>query len=365
MVAGKYQIHNLDEINTPALALYPSIVQQNISKAIEIAGENILRPHIKTCKMAPVIQMMMVAGVGHFKCATIAEGELLGMEKAKDVLLAYQLVGANLQRFKNIMAAYPETIFSCLIDNNASLKTLSTVFEGSMVNIFIDVNAGMNRTGVKFENVASLLQDCTLYSNIAVKGIHAYDGNIYDTQLSVRKHNADEAYRIAEEARSIAEKILGRSLTMVIGGTPTFPMHAQRHNVQCSPGTFVFWDRGYSVLADLPFTIAAVLLTRVVSIVNKNLLCLDMGHKAVASENPLHQRLHFLNVDRAELISHSEEHLTVRVADTSNHHIGEVWYAIPYHICPTVALYNEVDVIEYSYRTQQWKVIARNRRINY
>ena len=365
MVAGKYQIHNLDEINTPALALYPSIVQQNISKAIEIAGENILRPHIKTCKMAPVIQMMMAAGVGHFKCATIAEGELLGMEKAKDVLLAYQLVGANLQRFKNIMAAYPETIFSCLIDNCASLKTLSTVFEGSMVNIFIDVNAGMNRTGVALENIAALLKDCTLHGNIAVKGFHAYDGNIYDTVINIRKQNADEAYRIAEEARSIAEIILSKSLTMVIGGTPTFPIHAQRHNVQCSPGTFIFWDKGYSVFADLPFSIAAVLLTRVVSIVNKNLLCLDIGHKAVASENTLQQRLHFLNVDTAELISHSEEHVTVRVADTSKHDIGEVWYAVPYHICPTVALYNEVDVIEDCYRAQQWKVIARNRRINY
>ena len=365
MVAGKYQIHNLDEINTPALALYPSIVQQNISKAIEIAGENILRPHIKTCKMAPVIQMMMAAGVGHFKCATIAEGELLGMEKAKDVLLAYQLVGANLQRFKNIMAAYPETIFSCLIDNCASLKTLSTVFEGSMVNIFIDVNAGMNRTGVAVDNAKALVESCVFYLNVVVKGIHAYDGNIYDTNINVRIQHADEAYNKAIKVKMVAEAVFKKELDLVIGGTPTFPIHAQRKNVQCSPGTFVFWDKSYTEFSDLPFTVAAVLLTRVISIVDGNLLCLDIGHKAVASENPLHQRLHFLNIEDVALVSHSEEHLVVRVVDTSKHSIGDTWYAIPHHICPTVALYNELEVIEAGYRTKQWNVLARNRKINF
>lgn len=92
---------------------------------------------------------------------------------------------------------------------------------------------------------------------------------------------------------------------------------------------------------------------------------MDIGHKAVASENPLHRRLAFLNVQGAELISHSEEHLVVRVRDISNHSIGDVWYAAPYHICPTVALYEQLEVIENGYRTQQWDVTARKRRINF
>ena len=135
--------------------------------------------------------------------------------------------------------------------------------------------------------------------------------------------------------------------------------------MQCSPGTFVFWDKGYTEFADLPFTVAAVLLTRVISIVDGNLLCLDIGHKAVASENPLHQRLHFLNIEDVVLISHSEEHLVVSVLDTAKHNIGDIWFAVPYHICPTVALYNEVEVIEAGYRTKQWNVSARNRKINF
>jgi D-threonine aldolase len=360
-----YEIINVEEIASPALAVYPSIVQLNIIRAIKTAGKNILRPHIKTCKTPQVVQMMLNNGISHFKCATIAEAEMLGLQKAKDVLLAYQPVAENINRFKKIIAAYPETTFSCLVDNSSSLETIAAVFEGNKVNVFIDVNVGMNRTGLSAESAGELILACINCPSVFVIGIHAYDGNIYDTVVALRKHLADEAYCKAGQVRSIAEKIVNRPLELVIGGTPTFPMHAKRQNVQCSPGTFVFWDKGYSVFEDLPFKVAAILLTRVVSIVDDTLLCLDIGHKAVASENPLHQRLQFLNVDIVGLITHSEEHLVVRVEDTARHYIGEVWYAVPYHICPTVALYNELEVVEDGYRTQQWKVIARNRKINY
>jgi D-threonine aldolase len=365
MKQNDYEISNIEVVNSPALMIYPSIVKSNIKKAIKIAGKNILRPHIKTCKTPEVIQMMMDAGITHFKCATIAEAELLGIKKVKDVLLAYQPVAVSIQRFKKVMEAYPETSFSCLIDNNLSLEMIAKTFDYRKVNIFIDVNVGMNRTGVAIQNVADLMDECIHYTNVEVKGVHAYDGDIDDVQLGLRSVNADCAYNKAVEVKKKGERILSKNLELIIGGTPTFPIHAKRHNVQCSPGTFIFWDYGYSKFTDLPFTIAAVLVTRIISIVNDNFLCLDLGHKAVASENPLHQRLRFLNIANVELIGHSEEHLVVRVKNTSRHKIGDVWYAAPYHICPTVALYNEIEVIENGYRTQQWKVIARNRKIDF
>jgi D-serine deaminase-like pyridoxal phosphate-dependent protein len=340
-------------------------VESNIKKAIEIAGSNLLRPHIKTSKISEVVQMMMDAGIMCFKCATIAEAELLGLQKAKDVLLAYQPVAESMLRLRNLMAAYPETRFSCLVDNKKSLKKLAEIFDNSGINVFIDLNTGMNRTGVAPESAKELMAECANYPNVIVIGIHAYDGNIHDIPLNERKRKADEAYIKAIGVKTMAEGLFSRTLALVIGGTPTFSIHAQRHNVQCSPGTFVFWDKGYSMFTDLPFTIAAIVLTRVVSVIDTSLLCLDVGHKAVSSENPLHQRLHFLNENSIELVSHSEEHLVVRVPDTSKHFVGEVWYAVPYHICPTVALYSEVEVIDHGYRTQQWKVIARSRRINF
>ena len=49
----------------------------------------------------------------------------------------------------------------------------------------------------------------------------------------------------------------------------------------------MLWDFGYAdMFADLDFLMAALVLTRVVSKPGVNRLCLDLGHKAIAAENP-------------------------------------------------------------------------------
>lgn len=360
-----YEIYNVSELDTPALAVYPGIVKDNIQKAIDIAGNNVLRPHIKTCKTAEVVKLMMDAGISHFKCATIAEAELLGMLKAKDVLLAYQPVGVNIQRLKKIIIAYPETTFSCLIDNTVSLKAIDEIFFEEPLAVFIDLNVGMNRTGLLPKQASGFMDACLNTKGVILKGIHAYDGDINDIANGSRTEKAATAYQIAAAVRQLAEQKSSRRMDLVIGGTPTFQIHAKQQDVQCSPGTFIFWDEGYSAFKDLPFNIATLLITRVVSIIDDKHLCLDLGHKAVASENPINKRVQFLNVDNVELASHSEEHLVVKLGNTAKYNIGDVWYGVPYHICPTVALYQQLQVIENGKRTQEWEVIARNRKINF
>ncbi len=74
---------------------------------------------------------------------------------------------------------------------------------------------------------------------------------------------------------------------IVAGGSPTFPGHATREDVETSPGTILLWDYGYSSsFTDMDFMHAAVLFTRVVSKPAMDLICLDLGHKAVGSEMP-------------------------------------------------------------------------------
>jgi D-threonine aldolase len=364
MQVNEYEIVNVNELATPALAVYPSVVQNNIQKAVALIGSNILRPHIKTCKTPEVVQMLINAGVNQFKCATIAEAEMLASVNAKDILLAYQPVAVNIQRLKSLMANYPASNFGCLVDNIKSAEEISSLFIDSPINIFIDLNIGMNRTGVLPYHAAQLIDACIGLKGIVLKGIHAYDGHINDVDVMIRKRKADAVFDIAWKVKLYAENVTEKSIELVIGGTPAFQIHAQRTGVTCSPGTFVFWDAGYSVFTDLPFKVAAVLLTRIISIPDNNYLCLDLGHKAVAAENPLEQRVKFLNVNNAEVVSQSEEHLVVKVPDTSVHTVGDVWYAVPFHICPTVALYNELQIIEKGYSLHQWKVTARNRKIN-
>src|SRR5262249_13117151 len=135
---------------------------------------------------------------------------------------------------------------------------------------------------------------------------------------------------------------------LVLGGTPTFPIHAalDRSGVECSPGTCIFHDAGYATrFPDLPFTPAALLLTRVISRPQSGRLCLDLGHKAVAAD-PVGARLTLLGVADSTLGGQSEEHLVVDTPHASALPPGTPMLAIPTHICPTCALHQKAYVIE-------------------
>ena len=103
-------------------------------------------------------------------------------------------------------------------------------------------------------------------------------------------------------------------------------------------------------------------MTRVISKVDDETVCVDLGHKAIASENPLTSRVAFLDID-AIVIGHSEEHLVLKVNKESGLSVGDVLYGIPYHICPTVALHEFVYTIEDNRMTGTWNNISRKRKI--
>src|SRR5690606_32154722 len=147
---------------------------------------------------------------------------------------------------------------------------------------------------------------------------------------------------------------------IVIGGSPSFPIYATYSDVECSPGTFILWDKGYADgLPDQPFLPAAVLLTRIVSMPDANRLCVDLGHKAVAAENPLDRRVYFLNAPDLKPVGQSEEHLVLEAPFGHSWKTGGVLYGLPYHICPTVALYDRPTVVQNIQALDTWPVAAR------
>jgi len=324
-----------------------------------------LRPHVKTNKIAEICSMMLEEGISKFKCATIAEAEMLAAIYAPDVLLAYQPVGPKINRLASLIRKYPATHFSCLIDNIHTANHLSELFTEKKLSldVYIDVNVGMNRTGILPAYALHLFEVVEPMPNITITGLHAYDGHIRDTDLTQRKNNSDKAFSNIIILAETIESFCNRSMKIVAGGSPTFPVHAQRSHVECSPGTFIFWDWGYKhTMPDEPFDYAALVITRVISVIDEHTITTDLGHKSVAAENPF-PRVHFLNATEAIPVLQSEEHLVLKVPDTSAYKVGDVLYGIPVHICPTVALYEKAFVIENHTAIHEWKVVARNRKI--
>ena len=367
MMNNWYQIDNVEQIDSPALVIYPERITANIELAKTLAGNvHRLRPHVKTNKITEVCRLMMQAGITKFKCATIAEAEMLALCGAPDVLLAYQPVGIKISRLIKLVKNYPESRFSCVVDDIGNVSNINSLCrkENVTLDVFIDLNVGMNRTGIHPDMAGSLAKAIRSFENIRLTGLHGYDGHVHEKEIAQRQTEADVAYSLIDDVYREIQSMFPYPLTIVAGGSPSFPIHANRTNCECSPGIFVFWDWGYKHnFPDMPFDYAALVICRIISIIGRQHVCVDLGHKSVAAESQL-PRVYFLNVPEAKPVAQSEEHLVLEVTDSSNYSIGQVFYGVPCHICPTVALYEKAFVIENGKMSDSWNVIARNRCIN-
>lgn len=364
-----YHINNIEAIDSPALVIYRERVAENIRTAVSMIGDvKRLRPHVKTHKCREVAALQMEAGIRKFKCATIAEAEMLGIAKAPDVLLAYQPAGPKLKRFVALIKKYPSTKFSCLVDNSQSIKDISAIaIDNSIqIEVYIDLNVGMNRTGIPPGNIAlDLYRECERSGGIEPKGLHAYDGHIRSSDINERTTQCDKAF---EAVLAMQEQLTKEGLpapVIIAGGSPSFPVHAEKEERECSPGTFIYWDKGYGdSFTEQHFLPAALVITRVISLPAERILCLDLGHKSIAAENTLDKRVYFLNAPELKFVSQSEEHLVVESTEDHHYKVGDILYGMPYHICPTVALYERALVVENNEVTTAWRNIARDRKIN-
>lgn len=363
-----YSIKDIKMLDTPALVVYPERVKSNIDM-LKGMIDNVsrLRPHAKTYKNREVTSLMLAAGISKFKCATIAEAEMLAMCSAPDVLLAYQPVGPKVERFVKLIGAYPGTKFSCLVDNSAAATAISeaALKNNIQIPVYIDLNIGQNRTGIEpGEPALQLYTDCSHLAGLKPVGLHAYDGHLHDADLEIRIGKCNAGFEPVTKLKNAIVQHGYPEPVIIAGGSPTFPIHARRRNVECSPGTFVYWDRGYQLLAkEQPFLPAALVVARIISLPDETKICLDLGHKSVASENELSKRVYFLNAPELVMVSQSEEHLVAEAGTGHKYKIGDVLYGLPYHICPTVALYERAITIEDGYVTGEWKNIARDRKI--
>lgn len=361
-----YKIAGASEVATPALLYYRDYIIQNTQLAISLAGgPERLWPHVKTHKMAAMIRLQQAMGIARFKCATIAEAEMLARCEAEHILVAYPLVGPSVGRFLSLRARYPRSRFYAIGDDFGQLEALSAAAfkEGSRADTLLDINMGMDRTGVPLEGASALYRKAAALSGLRMQGLHGYDGHRNHPDLAKRREIARDA---TAAVHALRDELNGQGLPcplLVMGGTPSFPIHAESRDVYLSPGTIFVSDVHYGVdLRDLPTTPGAAILTRVVSHPAPGLFTLDLGTKGISQD--MEGRGLLLGVPGAKALGQSEEHWAYRMPEgEAPPPIGETLYVLPMHVCPTTALYPFAHVVEAGRIVNRWEVTARNRRL--
>jgi D-serine deaminase-like pyridoxal phosphate-dependent protein len=245
-----------------------------------------------------------------------------------DILIAYQMVGPNVNRFVSLQRKYPDADFKVMVDHQESVTALSSsaARHGLRVKVMLDLDVGMHRTGVPVGDTAvDIYAQIEAAEGLQPWGLHVYDGHIHDEDVADRKASCDKSLAQVEEMQDrLAAKGLEVPL-IVMGGTPTFTIYAETPGVEASPGTFIFHDYGYTThFPDLGFTPAALLLSRVISIPTPHRITLDLGHKAIAAD-PDDVRGIVLNVDGAEVDKQHEEHWAINVPDSTKS-IGQLTF---------------------------------------
>lgn len=339
-----FRVANTDNLITPALAIYPENIAANIASTLNVlAGiADRWRAHVKTSKLNFTLRMLVDRGVRNFKCATSLELLQACRSGAADVLLAYPVMGANARRVRDMAIQFPRVRISVLAENEEQVRQ----WRGTDIGVFLDINPGMNRTGIEQENVDQVraIAQSVKQSGLEFRGLHYYDGQFGSVPEPERTIAAHEGYaKLLQLVRDLEHS--GVNVPEVItAGTPTLPCSVAYKEFQnagfvhrVSPGTVVYNDA--SSLAQLPslgYASAALVLARVVSHPHRGVITCDAGHKAVSADAGVPTCIALGHPELTSL-SPSEEHLPFAVREGSTPPpVGDLLYLLPRHVCPTV-----------------------------
>ncbi len=345
-ITGPYRIEDVHRITTPALLIYPAFVDANIQATLNMASgdPNRWRPHLKTAKIPSVIRRLLDYGVKNFKCSTTLELLTACEAGAPDILLAFPVVGANAFRVLEIARAFPASRISVLIETARQME----IWKETGIGIFIDVNPGMNRTGVRQDHFAEIL-DLAVNAGPQLRGVHYYDGHMAGFAASERQSHTQEGYgHLVKLVHQLLEAGL-KIEEVITSGTPAAP-HALSYarfrdapfTHRISPGTVVYNDM--SSLEQLPgfgYRPAALVLTTVVSHPTERTITCDAGHKSVSADAGV-PTCSVLGYEYLKPLKPSEEHLPMESESGEGlPETGEALYLLPRHVCPTVNNFDE------------------------
>ncbi|MGE5205940.1 MAG: alanine racemase [Chlamydiota bacterium] len=365
-----YRVSGVEDVLTPALVIYPEMIASNLERTLALLDGDASRwrVHIKTAKLGYTLRMLVERGVRHFKCATTLELLTACEQRAEDVLFAYPSMGANARRVQELAAQFPGVRVSVLAENEEQIRQ----WRGSRVGVFLDINPGMNRTGIEQNSVAEVvtLERAIRTAGLEFRGLHYYDGQLGGLELGERTQAAHRGY---EQLMKIVDALANagaEAREVITAGTPSFPcslsfagFRGRSFVHRVSPGTIVYCDA--TSLAQLPseygYRPAALVVARVVSRPRAGIVTCDAGHKTVSADAGVPT---CVALGHAELtpLSPSEEHLPFSVASGApGPQPGDVLYLLSRHVCPTVNNFDRALLVRKGEIEAVEKVSARGR----
>jgi len=284
------------DLSTPSLLLDLDAFESNIakmSKHVKAASIN-LRPHAKTHKCAEIAIRQMRAGAVGVCAATIREAEAMAAAGIRGILITCEMVGRErIERLLRLTQKAADTI--SVVDNIAHAVELNDAATAAKIklNVMIDIDPGMRRTGVPpGDRAVELAEKIKKLPGLKLQGVQCYSGvSSHVVGFEARRAHSEKATAPAFETITRLNKI-GIEVSLVSGGsTGTYNIDPTLKGLtELQAGSYVFMDVEYRNIGGKSgavyddFDQSLTVVATVISQSHAGLATVDAGFKAFATD---------------------------------------------------------------------------------
>lgn len=335
--------------DTPAVIVYYDTVVNNIKKMVNglQAQEIAHRPHIKVHKSTMLAKLQIELGAKGITCAKISEAEIMVDAGIQDILIANEIIG-KIKLDKLMVLSKRANIITCVdsIDGATALSEAALAV-GLKAKVYIEINIGADRCGVKPENAISFVKEVAVLNGIEIIGLMTYSGKIYGKKIGdeMRSESAREPRILYAIQNELDEN--GIHLSVLSAGSSLSSRYPEELKgiTESRAGNYIYNDCTglYSGLCTVDECALRVIST-ITSIPEKGRFIIDAGSKALTSDACAYGNGfgYVVEYPEMEIYALNEEHGYIRYANTDVLKIGQQISIIPNHTCVVPNVNEEV-----------------------
>jgi 3-hydroxy-D-aspartate aldolase len=354
---------------TPCLLLDADGFEHNLAAMMELArryGREV-RPHVKAHKCATIGRRQLEAGAVGLCCATVREAEVMADAGLKGILITSPVVAPGM--IERLARAHDRAgDLAVVVDSEVGVEALAAnVRAGRPLGVLVEIDVGQGRTGVTLpEDAVGLARRIEGLPQLRYRGLQAYYGHLQHVPgYADRKAKAAEQWA---RLRPYLDALSAEGLPPEVvtgGGTGTHLLDLEEGPfTEIQPGSYLFLDKQYGAIelapgGTAPFRTSLTVATRVISANQADLVVLDAGFKAMATDAGPALGAGGAAADATYQFM-GDEHGGLRFgAGATRPSVGDLVILVAPHCDPTVNLHEWVHVMHNGRLVDIWPVDAR------
>jgi D-serine deaminase-like pyridoxal phosphate-dependent protein len=361
----------LRELTTPALVLDLEAFERNVEayqREINLHGLR-ARPHAKSHKCAEIARRQIAAGAVGVCAASLHEAEALAAEGMGDILVTSPVIGAGKpDRLLQLLDRGAAVTVVVGDPEHAATMAAAAHRSGHVLDVLIDLDLGMGRTGVRdVDSALHLVNAVCEAEGLSYRGLQAYSGRVqHINDFAERDRVYSGQLRLLSALIAALDQRGLKPATVSGGGTGTLALDCREGILtEHQAGSYIFMDVEYGAVSLRANSAAAPYATSLLlhsTVINRNVpgqVTIDAGLKSLATDGPLP----VVSAGAPAGTTYSffgDEHgcLTFPVA-TDRLPLGSVVALVTPHCDPTINLHDYLHVVRDDTVVDIWPIVAR------